>query len=65
MLRCHVAEDRLWRRTLRWQDVHNALDGFGKDGTRDDTEADGYFVMGTAYDATLRDGEVSVGIVAL
>ena len=53
------------RRTLHWQDVRNALDAFEKDGSRDDTEADGYFVMGTAYGETLRDGEVSVGIVAI
>ena len=50
---------------MHWQDVHNAMDAFEKDGTRDDTETDGYFVMGTAYGETLRDGEVSVGIVAM
>ena len=57
------------RRTLHWQDVHDVIDALDKDGTRDDTcdhtEADGHFVMGTAYDESLRDGEVSVGIVAL
>ena len=49
------------RRTLHWQDVHHALDAFEKDGS----ETDSYFVKGTAYDETLRDGEVSVGIVAM
>lgn len=53
------------RRTLHWQDVHDVIDALGKDGTWDDTEADGHFVMGTAYDESLRDGEVPVGIVAL
>ena len=42
----------------RFRSVNDTL---GKDGSEDD----GYFLMGMSYDESLRDGEVSVGIVAL